>query len=238
VILYPALDILDGQVVRLAQGDFARSTTYAAEPLEAARQWAAAGAERLHIVDLDGARRGEPANLEKIAGIVRDTGLEVQVGGGLRTLAAIDAALASGAARAVIGTAAFNDPQLLAAALERHGKRIAVSVDARNGVVTTAGWRETTEIAAVEAVRALASEAVIYTDVERDGMLEGPDLEGLAALSEAFAGELIYAGGIGTLEHLRALAGLGAGRLTGVIVGKALYEGRFTIAEARAALCS
>jgi phosphoribosylformimino-5-aminoimidazole carboxamide ribotide isomerase len=240
VILYPALDILDGHVVRLAQGDFARSTTYATEPVAAARLWASAGAERLHVVDLDGARAGDSVNLDSVRAIVEETGLDVQLGGGLRSLAAIDAALAAGASRVVIGTAAFAGPDLLSAALERHGARVAVSVDARAGVVTTAGWLETTEVAAVDAVRALAGRGVatiIYTDVERDGMLAGPDPAMVRRIADEVLGELVYAGGIGSLDHLRALAQLDHPMLAGVIVGKALYEERFTLAEANAALC-
>jgi phosphoribosylformimino-5-aminoimidazole carboxamide ribotide isomerase len=241
VILYPALDILDGHVVRLAQGDFARSTTYASAPLEAAKLWAEAGAERLHVVDLDGARAGAPVNLESVRLIVEGTGLELQLGGGLRSSEAIDAAVDAGASRIVIGTAAFDGSDLLDRALERHGERVVVSVDARGGAVATAGWLETSALEAVDAVRALDARGVrnyIYTDVDRDGMLEGPDCEAVVEIAEAVSGELTYAGGIGALEHLRALAGLAHPRLAGVIVGKALYEQRFTVAEAKAVLCT
>jgi phosphoribosylformimino-5-aminoimidazole carboxamide ribotide isomerase len=241
VRLYPALDILDGRVVRLAQGDFERSTTYAAAPLDAARDWAAQGAERLHIVDLDGARAGGPVNLESVAAIVRETGLEVQLGGGLRTLAALDAAIAAGASRVVIGTAAFDGSDFLERALEAHGERVVVSVDSRGGSVATAGWTESIELGPVAAVEALAIRGArdfIYSDIDRDGMLEGPDTQAVVAVAAAVPGELIYAGGIGELAHLGELASLHSGRLAGVIVGKALYEGRFTLAEAGAALCS
>lgn len=241
MILYPALDILDGHVVRLAQGDFARSTTYASAPLEAAKLWAAAGAERLHVVDLDGARAGAPVNLESVRLIVEGTGLELQLGGGLRSPEAIDAAVDAGASRIVIGTAAFDGSDLLDRALKRHGERVVVSVDARGGAVATAGWLETSALETVAAVRSLDERGVrnyIYTDVDRDGMLEGPDCEVVVEIAEAVSGELTYAGGIGALEHLRALAGLAHPRLAGVIVGKALYEQRFTVAEAKAALCT
>jgi phosphoribosylformimino-5-aminoimidazole carboxamide ribotide isomerase len=241
VKLYPALDILDGHVVRLSQGDFDRSTSYAADPLAAAAQWARAGAERLHIVDLDGARAGHPVNLESVRAIVQETGLEVQVGGGLRSIEAIDSALAAGAGRVIIGTAAFNDPYLLTNALERHGTKIAVSVDARKGVVATAGWLEATDLQAVDAIRALERRGVatfIYTDIDRDGMLGGPDLDTLRGIAQAVTGELIYAGGIGSLDDLRALAQLESPQLAGVVIGKALYEERFTLAEASAALCT
>lgn len=241
MILYPALDILDGQVVRLSQGDFDRSKTYAAEPVEAARRWATEGAQRLHVVDLDGARAGHPVNLDAVRAIVDETGLEVQLGGGLRSLDAIEAALAAGAGRVVIGTAAFKDPDLLDQALERHGERIAVSVDARAGVVATAGWLESTELQAVDAVRSLSARGVattIYTDIDRDGMLGGLDLEALRALADASTGDLLIAGGIGSLEDLKAIKDLNHPQIAGVISGKALYEGRFTIAAANAVLCT
>lgn len=241
MILYPALDILDGRVVRLAQGDFERSTVYASEPLAAAKLWASAGAQRLHIVDLDGARLGEPVNLDHVREIAAETGLAIELGGGLRSLAAIEAALAAGARRVVIGTAAFGDSDLLERALAAHGERVAVSVDARGEAVATAGWTETGALGLVEAIDALGQRGVhnfIYTDVDRDGMLAGLDLPAIGAIADAVGGELLYAGGIGELSDLVALAGLAHPRLAGVIVGKALYEERFTLAEANAVLCS
>jgi phosphoribosylformimino-5-aminoimidazole carboxamide ribotide isomerase len=241
VILYPAVDILDGHVVRLAQGDFARSTTYASEPVEAARAWAAAGAERLHIVDLDGARAGMPVNLESVRAIAAETGLEVQLGGGLRTPEALNAATAAGAARLVIGTAAFDGTDFLDSALRRYGERIVVSVDSRGGTVATAGWTETIEFGPVAAIEALAMHGVanfVFSDVNRDGTLEGPDLATVRQIADAVPGELTYAGGVGTIDDLRALAQLAHPRLAGVIVGKALYEQRFTVAEANAVLCT
>jgi phosphoribosylformimino-5-aminoimidazole carboxamide ribotide isomerase len=239
VILYPALDILDGKVVRLAQGDFDRKTTYASEPLDVARTWAQAGAERLHVVDLDGARKGAPVNLASVAAIAAQTGLWVQLGGGLRSTEAVDAAAAAGARRLIIGTAAFDGSHMLEDALARHGtERIAVSVDAHGGLVATGGWLEISTLPSVAAVRSLVQRGVrsfIYTDVERDGMFEGPDLEIVGQIADAIEGELVYAGGIGSLEHLRALVALGHPRIGGIIVGKALYEEHFTLAEAIAA---
>ncbi len=241
MILYPALDILDGHVVRLSQGDFDRSKTYAAEPIAAARLWASAGTQHLHVVDLDGARAGHPVNLDSVRAIVEQTGLDVQLGGGLRSIEAIDAALAAGAFRVVIGTAAFKDPDLLDEALERHGERIVVSVDARAGIVATAGWLESTELKAVDVMRSLSAKGVattIYTDIDRDGMLGGPNLDELSALADAATGDLLIAGGVGSLEDLQAIKSLNHPRIAGVISGKALYEGRFTIAAANAVLCT
>lgn len=241
MILYPAIDILDGHAVRLVQGDFERRTEYAADPLDAARAWASAGAQRLHVVDLDGARTGAPVNLGHVERIVGETGLPVQLGGGLRSRAAIAAAFAAGVRRVVLGTAAFADNGLLAYAVAEHGERVVVSVDVRGGMVSTAGWTQTGSLAAVAAVRELVERGVrsfVYTDVDRDGMLEGPDLAGVAAVAQALEGELLYSGGIGSLSDLEALVALRSPRLAGVIAGKALYEQRFSVAEAEAALCT
>jgi phosphoribosylformimino-5-aminoimidazole carboxamide ribotide isomerase len=241
VILYPAIDILDAHAVRLVQGDFDQATQYAADPLDAARGWAMAGAERLHVVDLDGARIGAPVNLEHVERIVGETGLPVQLGGGLRAHAAIAAAFAAGVERVVLGTAAFADDGLLAQALAEHGSQIVVSVDVRGGMVSTSGWTRTGSLEAVAAVRALVERGVrsfVYTDVDRDGMLGGLDLDAISQVADAVEGELLYSGGIGSLADLEALAALGHPRLAGVIAGKALYEQRFTVAEGQAALCT
>lgn len=241
MILYPALDILDGRVVRLIQGDFDQRTEYAAEPLAAALEWVAAGARRLHIVDLDGARAGAPVNLAAVKRIAAETALPVQLGGGLRSPEAIAAAFATGATRVVLGTAAFADEALLAAAVADHGERIVVSIDVRGGVVATAGWTQTGSLDAVAAARELSARGVrsfVYTDVDRDGMLGGLDLAAIVRVTDAVDGELVYSGGIGSLEDLRALVALRHPRLAGVIAGKALYERRFTIAAAQEALCT
>jgi phosphoribosylformimino-5-aminoimidazole carboxamide ribotide isomerase len=242
VILYPAIDMLGGSAVRLVQGDFDQATRYAADPLDAARGWVAAGARRLHLVDLDGARAGHPINLEHVRRIATETGLPVQLGGGLRSPEALDRAVAAGASRLVLGTAAFTD--LLERALAAHGERLVVSIDVRSGRVSTAGWTQTTQLRALEAVEALQQRGVrnfVYTDVDRDGMLGGlddADIAGVADAVGAAGGELLYSGGIGELADLEGLRRLGHPALVGVIVGKALYEGRFTIAEAEQALCS
>jgi phosphoribosylformimino-5-aminoimidazole carboxamide ribotide isomerase len=240
VDLYPAIDIRDGRAVRLLQGRFDRETVYADDPLEAARRWVGQGARRLHVVDLDGARDGAPAALAHVARIASELDVPVQVGGGLRSLDAVTAALEAGAARVVVGTAAHRDPALLDAALERHGDRVAVAIDVRGGRVTTEGWTETTDLAAGERARALESRGVatlVYTDADRDGTLEGPDLEGIRAVAGALeAARLICSGGIAAVRDLEDLRELGAPALEGVIVGKALYEARFTVADAAAAL--
>jgi phosphoribosylformimino-5-aminoimidazole carboxamide ribotide isomerase len=239
VILYPAIDILDGRAVRLVQGHFDRATEYAADPLDAALAWAAAGAQQLHVVDLDGARVGAPANLAHVERIAAQSGLPVQLGGGLRSAEAIAAAFAAGAQRVVLGTAAFSD--LLEGALAEHGERIVVSVDVRGGDVATAGWTQTTSLDAVSAVAALSARGVrrfVYTDVDRDGMLGGIDSAAIARVADALCGELLYSGGIGSIADLESLARLSHPRLAGAIVGKALYERRFTLAAGQEALCT
>jgi phosphoribosylformimino-5-aminoimidazole carboxamide ribotide isomerase len=241
VILYPAIDIMDGRAVRLVRGDFGASKVYDADPLEAARRWVGEGAERLHVVDLDGARGGAPANLEHVRRIAAELDVPVQLGGGLRSPAAIAAAFEAGAARVILGTAALSDPELLASALHAHGaERVMVSVDARGGRVVTEGWQTASEARVTELVGALLRRGVrelLYTDVDRDGMLGGVGEREIEAVARA-AGEahLIYSGGIGALADLSRLAALDAPALAGVIVGKALYEGRFTVAQALAAL--
>ncbi len=238
--LYPAIDILGGAAVRLVKGDFDAKTVYDDDPLSAARGWTDAGARLLHVVDLDGAKRGEPVNLEHLRRIAAELAVPVQYGGGLRSSEALDAALDAGAARVILGTAAFTDPELLRRALDAHGPdRVLVSVDVRGGRVATAGWTETTEpstAAVLERLLAAGVERLVYTNVDRDGMLEGPDLDEVRLLAASVSASIIYSGGIGKLSDLVDLAGLQQESLTGVIVGKALYEGRFSVAEAIAAL--
>jgi phosphoribosylformimino-5-aminoimidazole carboxamide ribotide isomerase len=240
VRLYPAIDILGGNAVRLVKGDFAAKTVYDEDPLSAARAWTQAGARFLHVVDLDGAKAGEPANLQQLRRIVQELGVPVQYGGGLRSLSAVGAALSAGAARVILGTAAFADPDLLGQALAVHGpERVLVSVDVRGGHVATAGWTQSTDQTAgavIERLQAAGVQELVYTNVDRDGMLEGPDLQEVREVAAAVSGRLVYSGGIGSLGDLRGLAALQQPSLAGVIVGKALYEERFTIAEAQAAL--
>jgi phosphoribosylformimino-5-aminoimidazole carboxamide ribotide isomerase len=240
VKLYPAIDILSGNAVRLVKGDFDAKKVYDEDPLSAARGWTEAGARFLHVVDLDGAKTGEPVNLAHLRRIAGELGVPVQYGGGLRSARAVDDALNAGATRVILGTAAFTDPDLLRHALESHGpERVLVSVDVRGGRVATAGWTLTSELtteAVLERLHESGVRELVYTNVDRDGMLEGPDLEEVREVAAAVQGEVTYSGGIGKLADLEGLAGLGEDSLTGVIVGKALYEGRFTVGEAQAAL--
>lgn len=239
MILLPAIDILGGQAVRLAQGDYAARTDYDADPLDAALRWVRDGARWLHVVDLDGARSGEPANLEHVQRITAAAGVPVQVGGGLRTIEAVAAAIHAGAARVVLGTAAFRDQDFLDECVARYRERVVVSVDGRGGLLAAAGWTEQTDIPVQAVFTQLGRRGVsrfVFSSIERDGMLTGPDFDGVRAAAAAVRGSFIYSGGVSTLDDLRALAALRQVNLTGVIVGKALYEGRLDVADAQAAL--
>jgi phosphoribosylformimino-5-aminoimidazole carboxamide ribotide isomerase len=239
VILYPAIDIMGGRAVRLVQGRFEDATTYHDDPLDAAQSWVDAGARYLHVVDLDGAKEGEPRSIEHLRRIVQGTGVPVQYGGGLRTVGAVRDALRAGAERAIVGTAAFRDVDFLDEILESFGSRIVVSVDVRGGFISTAGWTKTTQMPAPDAILRLMDRGVasfVYTNVDRDGKLEGPDTDEVRQVAKAVRGHFLYSGGIGRREDLKALAALRQVNLSGVIVGKALYEKRFTIAEGQAAL--
>lgn len=239
MILYPAIDIRGGGAVRLLQGDYERETTYDADPVDAAIRWAGEGAEFLHVVDLDGARSGAPQNLEavrRIAGAVR---CPVQVGGGLRDADSVAAVLEAGVERAVIGTAALRNAEFLDAMLDRHGERIVVSVDSKGGRVALDGWTEGSGRDAAEAIAELTSRGVgrfLCTTIEVDGTMEGPAIEELARIAGATEADVLASGGVGALADLEALASGAPANVAGVIVGRALYEDRFTVAEANAAL--
>ncbi len=242
MILYPAIDIRDGRAVRLVQGDYERETAFDPDPLDAARRWVEQGARALHVVDLDGAREGAPVNIEHVARICDDVSVPVQVGGGLRQAGDVAAVLDAGAAHAVLGTAALSDPALIESLAADHGEAIVVAADARAGRVSVEGWARETPVTSAGLVSELGNRGVsrfIYTPVEVDGTLEGPALEGLAGVAEAASAagaQVLYSGGVGTVDHLRELAALRLESVAGVIVGRALYEGRFTVGEGDAAL--
>jgi phosphoribosylformimino-5-aminoimidazole carboxamide ribotide isomerase len=242
VILYPAIDLRDGHAVRLTRGDYGRETVYDDDPLDAARRWLEQGARALHVVDLDGARSGSPKNLDHVQRVAAESPVPVQVGGGLRDAVSVAAALDAGADRVVLGTAALAEPQLVAALADEHGERIVVGVDARSGRVAVEGWERETGATPAQTVTDLAARGVrifVYTAVEVDGTLEGPGTEGLEEVAGAVAAAdaaLIYSGGVGSVDDLRRLRELGLEALEGVIVGRALYEGRFTVAAGQAAL--
>ena len=232
----PAVDIRGGRCVRLVQGDFLREKRYAEDPAEMARHWAEQGARRLHVVDLDGAREGVRANAAVIRRLLGAVSVPVQVGGGIRSLETAKALLAEGADRVVIGTRAAENPQGLKQWIEAVGpERLVVGVDARDGRVATHGWLNLTDLSATDFCERLARigvHRVVYTDVGRDGLLTGPNVETTREISKILA--VIASGGVSNLEHLQALAEAGA---EGAIIGTALYEGRLQLADALAAAC-
>ena len=239
MILYPAIDIRGGKAVRLLQGDYARETTYDADPVDAAKRWADEGAEFLHVVDLDGAKAGEPRNLDSVRRIAAAVECPIQVGGGLRDGASVTAVLEGGAERVVIGTAALRDPDFLQAMVDSHAERVVVSVDARDGKVSLSGWTETSDVDVAGAVADLSQRGVsrfLCTAIEVDGTMEGPAIGELGRIVSATEAQVIASGGVGNLAHLEALAEMGAPNIEGAIVGRALYERCFTVAEGIAAL--
>lgn len=239
MILYPAIDIRGGCAVRLVKGDFEQATVYQDSPLEAARAWVQAGARFLHVIDLDGAKEGRPASLGHLQQITDELHVPVQYGGGLRTLGAVRDALNAGAERVILGTAAFTDIDFLDDVLGAFRDRVIVSVDTRGGRVSTSGWQETTDSTAEDVIERLQQRGVrsfVFTDVDRDGMLSGIDLDQVLSVAKVVRGRFLYSGGIGSLDDLRALRDLRQVNLGGVIAGKALFEGRFTVAEGQAAL--
>lgn len=238
MLVYPAIDILGGRVVRMTRGDFATAEEVARTPLEAAKRLVGEGAEWLHIVDLDGARTGTPANLEHIRTIANRFTVKLQAGGGIRDFDTAEAFAEAGVSRIVVGTAAVRDRELIDRLVDRHADGMAVAVDARNGMVATEGWTETSNVQASDLARDLAIQGVptlIYTNVSVDGTLQGVDLASTEAVARAFGGDLIYSGGVGTVEDISALARLRHRGVCGVIVGRAIYNGRFTLQQAIAA---
>lgn len=235
MIVYPAIDILDGRVVRMTQGDFTTVEQVAPSPLEAAKRLVGEGAEWLHVVDLDGSRTGTPRNLDHLRAIANRFTVKIQAGGGIRDFDTAEAFAEAGVSRIVVGTAAVRDPELIGRLVDRHADGLAVAVDARNGLVATAGWTETSDVQATDLVQTLAVAGVptvIFTNVSIDGTLQGVDLESTEAVARAFGGAVIYSGGVASLDDVRALARLRHRGVRGVIVGRAIYGGRFTLAEA------
>ncbi|MCL1888469.1 MAG: 1-(5-phosphoribosyl)-5-[(5-phosphoribosylamino)methylideneamino]imidazole-4-carboxamide isomerase [Kiritimatiellaeota bacterium] len=239
MIILPAIDLQNGRCVRLRQGVAHDATVYNPDPVAQALEWKRQGAEQLHLVDLDGAFQGKPVHTRIFADILRATGLPVEVGGGLRTDADVEALLDLGVARAILGTRALAEPAALERLVKRHGARIAIGIDARDGFVQVKGWVETSATRATElAQRAarLGAVTLIYTDTATDGMLSGPNLRALDEVCAAAPNcPVIASGGVSSPAHIRALLGLGRANLFGAIAGKALYDGKTTLAELHAA---
>lgn len=238
MLIIPAIDIKDGRCVRLYQGDMDRETVYYQQPLDAARHLAEEGARMIHVVDLNGAVEGRPVHLSELATICAEPGVAVEAGGGLRTLETVEQAMAAGVERVVIGTKAYEDPKFLRGACERFPGRVVVGIDARAGKVAVRGWRDDTAMDAVELARRCEQDGaarIIYTDISRDGTGAGVNAEQTAQVARAVDIPVIASGGVGSLDDIRALAGFAGDGIEGVIVGRALYHGAFTLAEAMAA---
>ncbi|MED1915723.1 1-(5-phosphoribosyl)-5-[(5-phosphoribosylamino)methylideneamino]imidazole-4-carboxamide isomerase [Brevibacillus sp. DP1.3A] len=234
-IVYPAIDIRGGKCVRLFQGDYGQETVYADSPLAMAKRWVEQGATWVHLVDLDGAKEGKPANAALIKEIARSIPVPVQVGGGIRTEEQIADYLEAGVARVIVGTAAIEDEPFTKRILQSYGDKIAIGLDCRNGLVATRGWLTTTDVQATELAKRLVTygaETFIYTDIARDGTMTGPNVEEIAALAMATGKSVIASGGVSQLDDLLTLATHASNGVSGAIVGKALYTDAFTLKEA------
>jgi phosphoribosylformimino-5-aminoimidazole carboxamide ribotide isomerase len=237
VILFPAIDLKDGLAVRLEQGDMARATVFNRDPAAQAAAFERQGFAYLHVVDLDGAFAGKPMNAGAVERILETIAIPVQLGGGIRDMATVEGWLDKGVTRVIIGTAAVRDPAFVKAAASRFPGRVAVGLDARDGKVATEGWAETSELSALDIARRFEDagvSAIIYTDIARDGLLKGLNLDATIALAEAVSIPVIASGGLASLEDVRALLAPRASRLAGAITGRALYDGRLDPAEALA----
>lgn len=229
MILFPAIDIRDGKCVRLIQGDYNKEIIYGDSPTDMALEWQKQGAEYIHIVDLDGAKTGNSSNRDAIQAIAKAVSIPIQVGGGIRTMDMIDGHIASGVSRVIIGTAAITNPVFLKEAVAKYGDKIAVSIDARGGLVATDGWTETTDTKAIDLLKDLEEigvKTVVYTDILKDGMMQGPNFEELKAIDEACEIDIIASGGVSTEDNIKNLRQM---NLYGAIVGKALYDGNMSL---------
>lgn len=231
MIVFPAIDILNGKCVRLIQGDYNKESVYSDSPVQMAKEWEKKGAEFIHIVDLNGAKTGESVNQSIINNIAETVSIPIQVGGGIRSLDTIENYISNGVARVIIGTAAINDRQFLQEAVGKYKEKIAVSLDARNGYVATDGWTDTSNVTAIDLLKELEEigvQTIVYTDIAKDGMLQGPNLSEQKAINEATKINVIASGGVTTKEDVKNLQNL---NLYGAIIGKALYDGKLDFAE-------
>jgi phosphoribosylformimino-5-aminoimidazole carboxamide ribotide isomerase len=234
-IIYPAIDIRDGKCVRLVQGDYNQETVYNTNPLEVALEWEALGGEWIHLVDLDGAKAGHPVNDQLIGKIASSVKVPVQVGGGLRTEQDVDRLLSLGVSRVILGTAAIEDREFVYKLLAKHGEKVAIGIDARDGFVATRGWLETSQVKAEDLAVQLAehgAKTFIFTDISRDGMMGGPNVEAITQLAKVSGQTVIASGGVSKMEDLTRLAQQAGNGVGGAIVGKALYTGSIKLEEA------
>lgn len=235
MIPIPAIDLKDGKVVRLLHGNFNAETVYADKPETVAREFQSMGAARLHVVDLDGALKGKPANMRAVESILKSVEIPVEVGGGIRDIGMAALYLEMGARWVVLGTKACLDPGFLREALGELGKKVIIGIDAKDGFIATDGWTKTMPTKAVDLakkVEAAGGKTIIYTDISKDGTLQGPNLGEIRTMSEAVKLDVIASGGVGSLKDLENIAKLGRANVTGVIIGKAMYEKKFTLKEA------
>jgi len=229
VILFPAIDLKNGQCVRLEQGDMARATVFNLDPAAQAKSFAAQGFEYLHVVDLDGAFAGRPVNAQAVEAMIKAVSMPVQLGGGIRDLRTVEAWLAKGITRVIIGTAAVRDPALVKSAAKQFPGRVAVGLDARDGKVAVEGWAETSQVTALEIARRFEDAgvaAIIFTDIARDGLLKGLNLDATIALADRISIPVIASGGLASIDDIKAMLAPRAGKLAGAIAGRALYDGR------------
>ena len=230
--IYPAIDIKDGQCVRLFKGQFSDVTVYGDSPAEMAKKWESLGGEYIHVVDLDGALKGHGVNAEKIKEICNSVNVPVQTGGGIRTMEDIEAKLECGIDLVIIGTKAVADSDFVKRAVDKYGQKIVIGIDAKDGMVAIEGWEKTSDFTAVEFAKKMVSigvQTIVYTDIATDGTLAGPNVDAMAEMTKAVDADIIASGGIGSLEHIKSLVPTG---VEGVIVGKALYTGKVNLTEA------
>ncbi|HAR62658.1 MAG: 1-(5-phosphoribosyl)-5-((5-phosphoribosylamino)methylideneamino)imidazole-4-carboxamide isomerase [Candidatus Margulisiibacteriota bacterium] len=237
--IIPAIDLLDGKCVRLIQGDYEKKTVFDNNPVSVAQKWENQGATRIHIVDLDGAKAGHPANTEIIKKIANSINIPVQVGGGIRTREDITKTLDAGAQRVILGTSLIKDPKFAKKALEEFSKQIIIGLDTRDGKISISGWTDITTISALQVAQTMekyGAQRIIYTDIAKDGMLSGPNYEALQDLAQRLSIKVIASGGVATIEHITALTKLNLDNLEGCIVGKALYTNQLSLPDALASV--
>ena len=232
MIIYPAVDVREGKCVRLTQGEFNKETVYSDNPVEMALRWEKMGAQYLHVVDLDGARTGKAQNIAVISEMAVKMGIPVQLGGGIRTIEMIETILCKGIERVILGTSAVKDPELVKRAVKTFENNVVIGIDAKEGMVAIEGWEQTSEFKAIDFARKmeeLGAKTIIYTDISRDGMLNGPNLKAMEEMVKAVKIDIIASGGVGKLEDIKNLKEVG---VSGVIVGRALYTGDVDLKQA------
>lgn len=230
--LYPAIDMIDGQCVRLVQGDYNQKSTFSENPVEVALKWRDLGGEFIHLVDLDGARKGNMPNFETIVNIAKTLDIPIEVGGGIRDMEAVEKYLENGINRVIIGTSAIRNPEFVKEAVEKYGDRIVVGIDAKDGMVAVSGWEEVSDVSALELAKQMEKigvKTIIYTDIATDGMLSGPNVSAMKEMAEYTTMDVVASGGVTSLEDLKELSKTG---VEGAIIGKALYTGHIDLKEA------